>query len=112
MIIRPPPQRPMIFAVVFLNGQIVDACDPDSHQPVLVEFPILITVAPEPIAAVVMPFIGETHSNAIVAIGPNLFNQTVIELARPFASEKRLDRLPPLKKFRPIAPAAILRISK
>src|SRR5689334_24664683 len=35
------------------------------------EFPILVAIAAEPVAAVVVPFIGKTHRYAVVVEGPD-----------------------------------------
>jgi hypothetical protein len=53
MIVSPATDRPMIFPFALVDGQIVHACDPDAHQTVLVELPIFIAAAAEPVAAAV-----------------------------------------------------------
>src|SRR5947209_2555148 len=68
-------KRPMIFAVTFLDRKIVDAGNAQAHQPVLVEFPILVAIAAVPVAAVVVPFIGEAHSYAVAAERPEFLDQ-------------------------------------
>ena len=60
-----------------------------------------------PVAAVVMPFVGEAHGDAVVGECPDFLDQPVVELARPFAAQKRLDRLAAGKKF-----GAVARISQ
>ena len=57
--------------------------------------------------AVVMPFVGEAHGNAIVVKGPNLLDEPVVELAVPLARQERLDGLAALEKLRAVPPAAI-----
>ena len=74
-------ERPVIFPFAVLDGQIVDAGDPDAHQTVLVEFPIFIAVAAEPVAAIVAPFVGETRGDTILPKCPELLDQPVVELA-------------------------------
>jgi hypothetical protein len=59
---------------------------------VLVEFPVLVAVAAKPIAAVIMPFIGEAYRDAVLAEGPDFLDQAVVELAVPVARQKRFDR--------------------
>src|SRR6266576_3168181 len=76
----------------------------------LVEFPVLVAIAAEPIAAVVMPFIGKAHGDAVLAESPDFFDQAVIELALPFARQKRLDGGAALQKLRAITPAAVGRV--
>jgi hypothetical protein len=38
--------------------------------------------------AIVMPFVGEAHGDAVFAEGPDFLDQAVIKLARPFARQK------------------------
>jgi hypothetical protein len=55
-----------------------------------VVLPILITVGAEPVAAVVVPLIGEAHRDAVIAESPQLFDQAIVELAVPFCALERL----------------------
>src|SRR5262245_21815617 len=112
MVIRAAAERPAVFALALLDRQIVDARDAQPHQAVCVELPVLIAIAAEPEAAVVVPFIGKAHRNAVVAEGPDLLDQAVVELARPLALEERLDRVATLKNFGAIALAAVDRIGE
>jgi hypothetical protein len=50
MIVGAAANRPMVLALVLLGRQIVDAGDAQTHQAVLVEFPVLVAVAAEPMA--------------------------------------------------------------
>ena len=74
-----------------------------------VELPVLVAVAAEPAAAVVMPFVGEAHGNAVVTERPDLLDQAIVELALPFARQELLDLLAPLQKLRAVPPARRLR---
>ena len=93
-------------------GSVVDAGDAQPHQPVLVEFPVLVAVAAEPVAAVVVPFIGEAHGDAVVAERPDFLDQAVVELAAPFARQECFDRLAALEELRAVAPAAVGRVGE
>jgi len=55
----------VILAFALLDRKIVDAGDAQAHQAAFVEFPILVAIAAEPMAAVVVPFIGKAHGDAI-----------------------------------------------
>src|SRR5208337_1964441 len=112
MIVRAAAKRPVVLALALLDRQIVDAGDAQTHQPVLVEFPVLIAVAAEPEAAVIMPLIGEAHGDTIIAKSPEFLDQAVVELAIPLARQERLDGLAALEELRAIAPAAVFRIGK
>ncbi len=65
----------MIFAVAFINGKIIDARNAEPHQAMLIEFPVFVAVAAEPISAVVMTFIGKTYGDAVLAEGPDFLDQ-------------------------------------
>src|ERR1043165_726917 len=82
MVIGPAAQRPMILALAFLDGQVVDAGDAQPNQALAIELPILVAVAAMPLSTVVMPFIGEAHGDAAFAEGPNFLDQAVVELSR------------------------------
>src|SRR3954470_35242 len=107
MIVGTAAGRPVIFAVPGLDRKVVDARDAEPHQAVLVELPVLVAVASKPASAVVVPFIGEPHRDAVVVEGPDLLDQPVIQFAIPFADEKGLDGLATFKKFGAVAPAAV-----
>src|SRR5215468_12528075 len=105
MIVGTAAERPVILAFALLNRQVVDAGDAQPHQAVLVELPVLVAVAAEPVAAVVVPLIGEAHGDAVVAVGPELLDQAVVELPIPLARQERLDGLAPLQELGAIPPA-------
>src|SRR5712675_2581540 len=92
--------------------QIVDAGDPDAHQTVLVELPILIAVAAEPVAAIAAPFVGEAHGDTVFPKCPEFLDQPVVELATPLARQERLDFSAALQKLDAIAPATIRCVSQ
>src|SRR5271166_3769425 len=78
----------------------------------LVEFPILIAVAPEPITAIIVPLVGEPYGDAMIAIGPDFLDQTIVELSSPLAREKCFDFRSTLDKLRAIAPATVGRVGE
>ena len=97
----------MIFAFAFADRQIVDAGDAMLHQAVRVEFPILIAVTAKPMTAVVTPFIGKAHGDAIAAECPQLLDQPVIEFAIPFARQEIDDGGTSFDELGTISPSAI-----
>src|ERR1700730_5001695 len=105
MIIRTAPQYPVVLALRLLDWQIVDGSKPQAHQAVLIELPILIAIGTKPIPSVIAPFIGKAHSDTVALERPKLFDQPIVQLFRPFASEKRHDFLPSVHKFRAVSPA-------
>jgi len=50
MVVRPTPERPVVFALRVLDGEIVDRCMPHNHQSLFVEFPVLVAVGAEPVS--------------------------------------------------------------
>src|SRR5216684_4931609 len=110
VIVRAAAERPVVFAIGFLDRGVIDAGDSQPHQAMLVKFPVFVAVAAEPVAAVVVRFVGESHRDAILVEGPNLLDQAVIELAVPFTPQERLDRLAPFDELRAVPPAACGRI--
>src|SRR5438552_2730195 len=112
VVVGAPAERPVVLALALADRQIVDAGDAQPHQTVLVELPVLVAIAAKPGAAGVVPLIGETHGNAVVAEGPDFLDQAVVKFALPLASQKFLDRLAALQKFRAVAPSAVARIGE
>src|SRR5579859_3389481 len=107
MVVGAAPERPVELAVGLGDRMLVDAGMTMAHQPVMVEFPVLVAIGAEPLAAVVVKFIGEAHRDAIAAERPDLLDEPIVELARPFAGEQRLDRLAPLNELGAVPPKAI-----
>src|SRR5258708_32966643 len=102
----------MIFTLALCNRKIVDAGDAQTHHAMFVEFPILVAVAPIPMSAVVTPLVGESHANAIVRERPQLLDQPIVRLARPFSNQDRLNGLAPLEELDTVAPPAIGGVSQ
>src|SRR5712691_213695 len=112
VIVRAAAERPVILALALLDRKIVDAGDAQAHQAVLVELPVLVAVAAEPASAVVVPLVGKAHCDPIVAEGPDLLDQAVVELAAPFTRQERFDLRASLQELRAVAPAAVGRIGE
>src|SRR5262245_33726343 len=79
----------------------------DRHQPLIIKFPVLISVGPEPVSRIVVPFVGKTDGDPIFAKSPQFLDQPVVELARPFPPEKGDDLLPADQELRAVAPPAL-----
>src|SRR5262249_14598419 len=78
-----------------------------SHYAVLLEFPVFVAIASQPLPTVIVPFICEPHSNAILTKRPHFLNEAIIQLAVPLSGQEGFNFLAPLQKFRPISPAAV-----
>src|SRR5581483_10065387 len=112
MIVGPPPERPVVLALGFLDGKIVDARDPAPHQAVLGEFPVLVAVRAEPAAGVVAPLVGEAHGDAVLVERPELLDQPVVELPRPLAAQELDDRRAPREELGAVPPDAVGRVGE
>src|SRR5215469_6681258 len=102
----------MVLTLGFFDWEIVNAGNASAHQSLLIKFPVLVAIAAEPIAAVVMPFVSKPYSDTIFAKCPDLLDQAVIQLPAPLARQKRLNGGATQKKFRSVSPDAVDRISK
>src|SRR6266436_7698032 len=100
MVIGASAEEPVIFAFAILDRQVVDAGDPPSHQALFVELPILVAIATKPVATIIMPFVSEPYSDAVVAEGPDFLDQPVVQLPVPLARQEGLYSSAALKKLR------------
>ena len=107
MVIGATPVWPVIFSFALLDRKIIDARDAQAHQATLVEFPVLVAIAAEPIPTVIVPFIGKADGDAIGMEGPDFLDQPAVELAVPLSRQKGFDRLSSLQKFGTVAPTTI-----
>src|SRR6185295_4148028 len=82
------------------------------HEPALVEFPVLVAIGAEPVVRIVVPLVREAHGDAVAAEGPELLDEAVVELFRPFAREERRDLGPPAQELRAIAPHTVFRVGE
>ena len=104
MSVGPAAERPVIFSFTFTDGKIVDTRNAQAHQAVFIKLPVLVAVAAEPVAAVIVPFISEAHSDATLAKGPHLFDKTVVQLPIPLPSQERFYGFAALQKFVALPP--------
>src|SRR5262249_51875349 len=84
----PTPKGPEVLPVGVANRQIVDAGQAARHEAAVVEFPVLVAVGPEPLPAVVVPLVGEPHGDPVLAEGPELLDQPIVQLLRPLARQE------------------------
>src|SRR6266550_1424537 len=88
MAVRAPPDRPAVQAIALADRKVVDAGNAASHQAALIKLPIIVTERPKPVAAVVVPLIGETYRDAVLAEAPQLFAQRLSRSPIPFRGRK------------------------
>jgi hypothetical protein len=60
----------MIRALRLLDREVINGCKPKSHQAIAIKLPVLVAIGTEPIPRVIMPFIGEPHSDAVCVVSP------------------------------------------
>src|SRR5882757_7699138 len=65
-----------------------------------------------PVTRIIMPFVGETHRDAIAVVRPKFLDQPVIQFFRPLSGEKFDDLLPSVRKFSTISPVRVDGVSK
>ena len=92
VIIGAATKHPVILAVACFDRTIVDAGNAQAHQAVLVELPSLVAVAAKPVAAVVVPLVGETNLDAVLSESLDFLNEPVVKFTLPFAGQERFDR--------------------
>ena len=97
----------MIFSFALLDRKIIDARDAQAHQAMLIELPVLIAIAAEPIPAVIVPLIGKADGDAIRMEGPDFLDQPVVKLAVPLSRQKGFDCLASLQEFGTVAPTTV-----
>src|SRR6266487_1739791 len=88
MFVRTATNWPAILPFRLLDRQIINGCKPKSHQAIVIKLPVLIAIGAEPVSRVIMPFIGEPHSNAVCVVSPKLFDQPVVEFFWPTCASK------------------------
>jgi len=63
-------RRPVVQALRLADGQIIYAGDAQVHQAAVIELPVLVPVRAEPVARIVVPFVGEADRDAVVGECP------------------------------------------
>ena len=112
MAIGAPAERPVELAIAFRDRQIVDACNPAAHQALGIELPVLVAVTAVPLAAIVVPLVGESNGDAVAAERPQFFDKAVVEFATPLPGEEGLDFRAAGDEFGAVAPDAVRRIGQ
>src|SRR5277367_4878176 len=91
MIYRPRAEGPTELASAFFDWHVVDRRFATPHQPCWVELPLLVAMASEPVTTVVTPLVCKADRNSILRESPDFLDEPVLQLARPFALQKRDD---------------------
>lgn len=110
VIVGPTALRPMEFAILRGDGLVIDAGKAVVHIAMVVKLPVFVAVGAEPVADVVAPFVGKAHSDAVAFVRPQLFDQPVVQFARPLAFEEGLYLRAPNRELGAVAPDRVRRI--
>ncbi len=102
----------MKFSVRLVDRVFVDAGDAALHHSGRIELPVLVPIRTEPVAAVVMVFIGKSHRDSVAGMCPNLLDKAVVKFPRPFARKKRLDFGAAADELSAVAPPAVRRVGE
>ena len=86
MAIKAPAQRPVVLPLRFLDGKVVDARETQPHQAIVVKLPVFIAIGSEPVSRTIVPLIPEPHSDSVIMVRPQFFDQAVVQLCVPLAS--------------------------
>jgi hypothetical protein len=105
-------RRPTILTISLRNRQVINACQPHSHQAVLVELPILIPVRAKPVSGVVAPLVRESHRNPVLPKCPQFLDEPVFQFSRPLPLQEGDNLLAPVNELRAIPPARVHRVGK
>ena len=65
-----------------------------------------------PLSGLVVPLILKPHRDTVAVEGPEILDQAIFVLLRPFAGEERHDRGAALENFGAVTPAAPFRIGE
>lgn len=103
---------PAEFTSAFLDGQIIDAGVAELHVAEVVKLPVLVAVGAITLTGVIVIFILKMHGDAIVPECPQIFLQTVVQLAIPFTPEKFLDLRAAVDELGAVAPFGVLGVGE
>src|SRR5260370_9878504 len=110
MVVRPAPKRPVVLAVRGQNGKVVDGCKSRRHNPIIIEFPVLIAVGAIPVIRVVVPLVSEAYGDPVPVKRPHFLDNPVVPLLGPLAREKSDYLVSSLNVLRSVPSACIDRI--
>src|SRR6188472_4508614 len=75
---------PQETAILKFDRHVVDRGLTPLHQAGFVEFPLLVAVGAKPRAAFIVPLILEAHRDPVLVIAPQILDQPIVALLRPF----------------------------
>src|ERR1700677_55203 len=112
VVIGPTSLGPVKETVGCLDAQVVDAGVAVMHDPFGIELPVLVAVRAIPLSGVVAPLIRKPDCDAIAVEGPEFFDEAILELFLPLASEELDDLLSSVDELGAVAPSALRCVSE
>jgi hypothetical protein len=95
-----------------VDRDVIDTGFAAKHQTVVVEFPQFVAVAAVPLVIGVMPFVLETHADAVPAESPETLAQNVIQFAAPLGGEEFDDLVAVGDELFAVAPQRVFRVGE
>ena len=105
MVIGTTPEPPVIFPICRQNRKVVNGCKPRRHEPLTVEFPVLIAVGAIPVIRLVVPLVSEAYGDPVSGKCPHFLDKPVIQLPGPLAREEINDFVSSVHEFGSIPPS-------
>src|SRR5271170_2700467 len=96
-------------SLILARRTCISPCSSNSQ---FVKFPILIIVASIPQVFRVVPFVGKSDGDPILAATPDLLDQAIVQFPLPLADQKRMNRLSEPEKLGTITSTTIRSVGK
>jgi len=77
MSIRPSSNLPAKLPLHFRDRQIIDTCQPKTHQTILAKLPVFVPITATPVPRVVPALIGKPHRDPILFKRPQLLYESI-----------------------------------
>jgi len=112
MILGTGTERPVILAVFFFDGYIIDACNPEFHLPILCELPVFVAVRTEPVVCIVVPLVCEPDCNPVLVKCPDFLDEPVVELFCPLPFQECDNGIASGETLGPVTPHTVRGVGK
>jgi hypothetical protein len=107
MVRRSRALGPAKLPVLLADRHVVDARLAPSHVALAGELPLLVAMGPEPVPGVVVVLVDEADRDPVLAEGPELLDEPVVDLPGPLATEEGDDLLAALEELGAVPPPAV-----
>jgi hypothetical protein len=100
-------QWPAIQPIFFFDGKIINAGVANSREPCVIELPILVAIRSKPLAGRVVRLVGEADGNPVPTKSPELLDEPVVQLRRPFPGKEGYDFFASMQELRAVPPITV-----